>query len=350
MSQNVFPAELIQYIGEYLNDSLTLASLCLVDKQTLNLITPLLYSSVHITTPGAISSFCDSIFYSIRDPGRYLKVVHFDPPNPTDVAYSSLIEPIHLALHKAPNLKDFSLHIDTPNTLILFRDGWAPFALRRFASYCTIKPYFLFDFLSSQPSIQDLTIYEPLSREKYQRHSIRSVPSDILPNLTSIRADPLTIHAFLSGRPITHIDSGHAIFMPATTHLLCDALKSSTAPNGIQSISGSVSVTRFWTGASEFLTRLEGICGSTLREMTLSMPELSVGMMELRNHAPLVEVLAASLMGFARLERFEFRDKGIQIITRDILLDGLGKVGTLAFWKTQIRSLKSVTLFGVSLI
>ncbi|CAE6528531.1 unnamed protein product [Rhizoctonia solani] len=350
MSQNVFPAELVQCIGEYLDDPLTLASLCLVDKQTLGVVTPLLYSSVCLTTPGAILSFCNSILYSSRDPGRYLKIVHIDPPNPTDTVFSSLIEPIHLALHKAPNLHDFSLQIDTPNTLILFKHGWAPFALRRFASYCTIKPYYLFNFLSSQSSIQHLTIYEPASRDKYQRHSIRSAPPDILPNLTSIRADPLTIHAFVPNRPITHIDSGHAIFMPATTHLLCDALKLSTAPDGIQSISGCVSMTRFWTGASEFITKLEGVCGSTLREMVLSMPELSVGMLELHNHAPLVEVLAASLTEFTRIERFEFKDKGIEIITPDILVDGLGKAGTLAFWKAQIKSLKSVKLFGVSLI
>ncbi|CAE6428204.1 hypothetical protein ACGC1H_000709 [Rhizoctonia solani] len=350
MSQQAFPAELVQCIGEYLDDSLTLASLCLVDKQTLGLVTPLLYASVHITTPRAILSFCNAILQSSRDLGRYLKVVHVDPPNPTDVVFSSLIEAIHLALHKAPNLKNLSLHIDTPNTLILFRHGWAPFTLRRFASFCTIKPYFLFDFLFSQPSIQDLTIYEPCPRDKYPRHSIRSVPPDILPNLTSIRADPLTIHAFVPGRPISRIDSGQAIFMPATTHLLCDALKSSTAPNGIQSISACVSVTRFWTGASEFITRLEGVCGGSLREMIISMPELSVGMMELHNHAPLVEVLAASLEGFTRLEHFEFRDKGIEIITPDILVDGLDKAGTLMFWKAQIKSLKSVKLFGVSLI
>ncbi|CAE6471645.1 unnamed protein product, partial [Rhizoctonia solani] len=350
MSQKAFPAELMQCIAEYLDDSLTLASLCIVDKQTLSLVVPLLYSAVHLTTPEAISSFCNAILHSSRDLGRYLKVAHFDPLNPTDIAFSALIEPIHMTLHKTPNLKDFSLHIDTLNTLILFRHGWAPFALRRLASYCPIRPYFLLDFLSSQPSIQDLTIYEPFPREKYQRQSIRSAPSDILPNLTCIRADPLTIHAFVPNRPISRIDSHHAIFMPATTHLLCDALKLSTAPEGIQSISGSVSMTRFWTGASEFITRLEGVCGGTLREMILSMPELSVGMVELYHHAPLVEVLAASLMGFTRLERFEFKDKGIEIITPDILADGLGKAGTLAFWKAQIRSLQSVRLFGVNLI
>ncbi|CAE7116977.1 unnamed protein product [Rhizoctonia solani] len=351
MSLRAFPAEIIQTIGEYLNDSLTLASLSLADKQTLGLVTPLLYSSVHVNTPEAILSFCSAILQSSRDLGRYLKIVDFDPPNPIGPVASSLIEPIHLALHKAPNLKALSLHIDTPNTLILFRPGWAPFTLRRFASYCSTKPCSLFNFLSSQSSIQDLTIYEISPRDRYYKmHAIRSVPPDILPNLTSIRADPLTIHAFVPDRPISRIDSNHAIFMPTTIHLLCDALKSSTALNGIQSISGSVPVTRFWTGASEFITRLEGVCGSTLREMDLSMPELSVGMTDLHHYAPLVEVLAASLAGFTRLEHFEFKDKGIEIITPDILVDGLGNVGTLAFWKSQTQSLNSVKLFGVSLI
>ncbi|KAJ1308753.1 hypothetical protein OPQ81_004444 [Rhizoctonia solani] len=293
MSQ-VFPAELIKFIAEYLDDSPTLASLCLVHKQTLgNHIILQLYAS-----------------------------------------FKSRSRPSPQTLHNAPNLKDFSLHIDTPNTLILFRGGWAPFALHRFASYCTIKPNFLFDFLSSQPSIRHLTIYEPSFRDKYQRQSIRSAPPNILPNLESICADPLTIHAFIPDRPISCIDSGQAIFMPATTHLLCDALKLSNAPDG----------------ASEFMTRLEGVCGGTLREMILSMPELSVGMTELYNYAPLVEVLAASLVGFTRLECFEFKDKGIEIITPDILANSLGKAGTLAFWKAQIKPLKSVKLFGVNLI
>jgi hypothetical protein len=55
-------------------------------------------------------------------------------------------------------------------------------------------------------------------------------------------------------------------------------------------------------------------------------------------------------MGFTCLEHFEFKDKGIELITIDILLEGLGKVGTLAFWQEQIKSLTSVKLFGVKLI
>ncbi|KAF8743153.1 hypothetical protein RHS02_02889, partial [Rhizoctonia solani] len=350
MSQKALPTELIQCIAEYLSDSFTLASLCLVDKQTLSVVTPLLYYSVYLSTCDRVILFCHSILRSCRDPGRYVKAVHFDPPNPTDVAFYSLIEQIHLALHKTHNLEDLSLHIDSPNTIILFRGGWAPFALRRLACYRTMQPQFLFDFMSSQDTIQELTIYESRPRNQYPTKSIRYVPREILPNLTSICADPLTIHNFVPHRPVSRIDSNDAIFIPATTHLVCEALKLSTAPKGIQSVSGCVRVTRFWTDASDFITKLEGVCKGSLREMTLTMPELSVGMLNLHEYTPLVEVLAASLEGFMSLEHFEFKDKGIEIITPDILLEGLGDVGTLAFWQVQIKSLKSVELFGVKLI
>ncbi|CEL59648.1 hypothetical protein RSOLAG1IB_03581 [Rhizoctonia solani AG-1 IB] len=350
MSQKHLPTELIQCIAEYLTDPLALASLCLVDKQILGIATPLLYSSVRVTTYRGMTSLCHSILSSNRNPGRYVTAAHFDPVNPADVAFCSLIEEIYLALHKTPNLKELYYRINSPNTIILFRSGWAPFTLRRFACYCTMKPQFLFDFLSSQSSIRYLTIYEDRPCDRYLVKSIRFVPREVLPNLTFICADPLTVHAFIPHRPISCIDSINGMFMAATTHLLCDALKLSTAPKGVQSISACVPATRFWTGASDFITKLEGICGGTLREMVLTMPELSVGMLKLHEYAPLVEVLAASLMGFTCLEHFEFKDKGIELITIDILLEGLGKVGTLAFWQEQIKSLTSVKLFGVKLI
>jgi hypothetical protein len=87
------------------------------------------------------------------------------------------------------------------------------------------------------------------------------------------------------------------MFMAATTHLLCDALKLSTAPKGVQSISACVPATRFWTGASDFITKLEGICGGTLREMVLTMPELSVGMLKVRHYVIDINKCAGDLTG-----------------------------------------------------
>jgi hypothetical protein len=69
----------------------------------------------------------------------------------------------------------------------------------------------------------------------------------------------------------------------------------------------------------------------------------------LGDYAKLVEVLVASLGEFTRLEHFQFNDKGIEIITPDILVEELGHVGTLALWKKQVTTLQRVTLFGVDL-
>ncbi|QRW16116.1 F-box-like domain-containing protein [Rhizoctonia solani] len=309
MSQKALPTELIQCIAEYLSDSFTLASLCLVDKQTLSVVHP---------------------SYIL---GRYVKAVHFDPPNPTDVAFYSLIEQIHLALHKTHNLKDLSLHIDSPNTIILFRGGWAPFALRRLACYRTMQPQFLFDFMSSQDTIQQLTIYESvLATNILQSQSVtcHGKFSRISPLSAPTRSQSTTSSPTDPSR-----ESIQTMQYLYPQRLILSAKHSSLAP---------------LPKAYNLSRDLEGVCKGSLREMTLTMPELSVGMLNLHEYTPLVEVLAASLEGFMSLEHFEFKDKGIEIITPDILLEGLGDVGTLAFWQVQIKSLKSVKLFGVKLI
>src|SRR5947208_1430626 len=81
-------------------------------------------------------------------------------------------------------------------------------------------------FFSIQPCITHLTIYEPSSlASAYSRPYIRSLPPDILPNLSFICANPITIHACAPGRPITHVYSDHTALFSATTYLFCEGLK-----------------------------------------------------------------------------------------------------------------------------
>ncbi|KAB5595457.1 hypothetical protein CTheo_1134 [Ceratobasidium theobromae] len=231
----------------------------------------------------------------------------------------------------------------------LYQQTNFPFSLVRFACYFLREPSHLFNLFATQPSIRSLTIYEP-DYPSYTRRYIRANPPlSILPNLTSIRANPLTIHSLVPGRPVSHADSGSAILFNTTAYLFCESLKESTAPSGIQSVAVCILETKFWTGASDFITRLAGVCGPCLKELKLTTPDLSVGMARLGDYVALVEVLVASLEGFTRLERFEFSDMQIEIMTPEILAEGLGSVGTLAFWQTRVPTLRNVTLFGVNL-
>ncbi|KAG9086620.1 hypothetical protein FRC06_003002 [Ceratobasidium sp. 370] len=97
-----------------------------------------------------------------------------------------------------------------------------------------------------------------------------------MPNLTFVHANPLTIHALVPGRPVSHVDSGSMILFNATTYLFCEALKGSTAPGGVQDVSVCIPKTKFWTGASDFIIRLAGVCGSSLKRLKLQMPDLRV--------------------------------------------------------------------------
>src|SRR5947208_1430628 len=57
---HALPSDIVRCIADYLHDSFTLASLCLVNKQSLELILPLLYNTARLTTVHSISLFSRS--------------------------------------------------------------------------------------------------------------------------------------------------------------------------------------------------------------------------------------------------------------------------------------------------
>ncbi|KAG9092129.1 hypothetical protein FS749_015982 [Ceratobasidium sp. UAMH 11750] len=275
-------------------------------------------------------------------------MTQIDPPDPSSEHLNHLATPVQLALQHIPNLSHLVLHLDTPSTISLYSAlHFRPpsFSLRLLSCYVT-TPTHLLAFLSIQPGITHLTLHDP--RLALRPSGIRSIPPADLPNLTSVHANPLTVHALVPSRPVSCVDSGSMILFNATTYLFCEALRGSTAPGGVEDVSVCIPKTKFWTGASDFITRLAGVCGSSLKRLKLQMPDLRVRALDLGSYVVLIEVLAASLNGFTQLQHFQFGGANANI-SPIIVVEDLGNVGTLAFWTGQCPSLRSVTLFGANL-
>ncbi|QRV72450.1 hypothetical protein RhiJN_00464 [Ceratobasidium sp. AG-Ba] len=343
------PADVVRCVAEQVcDDSVTLASLCLLDTRCFDLVLPLLYNTVRLRTPGTIECFCSMVTRAERNLGGYVYSLYIEPPDPSSEHLNHLATPIHLALQRTPNLTTLVLHVDTPSTISLYHALHIhppPFSLKLLSCYST-TPTHLIAFLVSQPALTHLTLHDP--RLALRPGGIRSILSTCVPNLVSIRANPLTIHAFVPGRPVTHVDSGSMVIFNATSYLFCEALRGSSAPEGVQDVSVCIPKTKFWTGASDFITRLGAVCGTSLRNLNLRMPDLRVWALDLGSYAVLIEVLVASLGGFCHLQCFRF-DGERASIPPVIVMEDLGDVGTLKFWKKQCPSLERVVLFGTDL-
>jgi hypothetical protein len=273
------PLDLVRCIAEQLHDDTsTLASLCLLNIECLDLALPLLYNKVQLSTPDSVHSFCNTIIHSDRNLGAYTSSLHIDPPNHSSEHLEHLSPFIQQTLQHTPNLTSLVLHIDSPSTISLYYDlGLHPpaFSLRHFSCYVTTSPH-LHSFLSAQPSITHLTLHDPRLMPRPAGIGCAPPPDRLLPNLASIHANPLTVHILVPGRPVSHIDAGSMMVANATAYLFCEALKESSAPRGVEDVSVCVPKTKFWTGASDFITRLGGVCGQSLRRLKLKMPDLRV--------------------------------------------------------------------------
>lgn len=350
MSRISIPPDLVRLIAEYLyDDSHTLVSLCLLDKESLGVVVSLLYKTVHLSSIESICQFCDAVLHSTRNLGAYPTLIHFNPEIPSDIRFCRMLNSIRDTLRQTPNLKDLVLNIDVPNLVNLYQDLQLhppPFSLHCLICYFT--PDHLLPFLSTQQSIHTLTLHE--SSLPYHTCYIRTPPPPhVLPHLKSITAHALTVHALLPGRPITHVNAGRVIFS-STARIFCESLRESTAQGGVRSVSICVPQTKFWTSASDSITRLAGVCGESLEELCVRMSNLLVRaeVVNLGGYTVLVEVLVASLSGFSRLRHFQF--EGMDDLPRHSgAIEELGDVGTLAFWTGQCTSLRRVTLFGVDL-
>ncbi|KAG8698862.1 hypothetical protein FRC09_006980 [Ceratobasidium sp. 395] len=348
LMSSMLPPDVVRCVAEQLHDSPTLASLCLLDTRCYDLVLPLLYSAVWLATPESIESFCNTITQLNKRLGIYTSSLRIDPPDHSSDSLKHLATPIYLALQRTPNLKSLVLHIDTPSAIGLYHSLHlhAPkFSLSQLSCYAT-TPTHLLAFLATQPTITHLTLHDP--RLALRPSGIRSVPPEVLPNLQFVHANPLTIHAFVPGRPVTRVDSGSMVLFNATTYLFCAGLMESTSSLGVEDVSVCIPKTKFWTGASDFIFRLASSSGSSVKRLKLRMPDLRVWTLELGGYAVLIEVLAASLGGFTKLEHFQFEGDSANIPPA-IVTEDLGKAGKLAFWADQCPSLRSVTLFGADL-
>lgn len=266
------PPDLVHLIAEHLHDDTrALAFLCLLDKESLNLMTPLLYKAVHLSATQSISQFCDAVIQSERSLGIYPTSIHFELGySYSDEYLPHLIESIQNTLYQTPNLVDLALGIHTPNQIDLRLHRHLalhppPFSLHRLA--CRFTPD-LMPFLSAQTSIRTISFYPRISGP-YASADTPSHSSLFLPYLKSIKADLSTAMALLPGRPVSHVDI--PVIFGQSPHSFCARLDESTAPEGIESLSTGLFEENFWIGILELIVHLKEVCGASLRELKVKV-------------------------------------------------------------------------------
>ncbi|KAF8607986.1 hypothetical protein BDV93DRAFT_519960 [Ceratobasidium sp. AG-I] len=348
MSRTPLLPDLIRSVAEYLRgDNHSLISLCLADKRSLGLVTPLIYKEVYLFTTQSIRQFCNVIRQSKRNLGIYPALIWFSPEDPSDGQLYRLVDSIRHTLCHTPNLKNLVLDIDILNLSNLYRHLHVhppPFSLRSLECYFTPKHFV--SFLSTQPSIRNLVIQ---TTDRSGLFHLRTAPRDsILPHLQRIEANIFTINALLPGRPIACVETDTMVLRSATARLFCESLRRSSAPGGVKSISVQITTTELWTSASDFITHLVGVCGESLIALRIVMPGLPVEPEFLDEYTLSAEIVAGSLRGFSKLRYFSFDGEDYPPRRSDAI-GLLGIAGTLAFWVEQCTSLRRVSLFRVDL-
>lgn len=264
------PPELVRLIAECLRDDThTLATLCLLDKETLGLVTPLLYKTVHLSLPQSMARFCETILQSKRNLGIHPTSIRFNPAY-ADEQPTYLIKAIQDTLYQTPNLINLALDIGPSRLTDLHRHLGShppPFSLHRLA--CYIFPS-LMPFLSAQSSIHSLTTY-PTNRISTKNPAIIRAPlsPSFLPNLKSITTDIFTAISLIPSRPISHVDL--SCLLDYKAHRFYECLRKSSAPEGVDSLFVRVPQTRFQDGLLGFITPLREACGANLKELQVKV-------------------------------------------------------------------------------
>ncbi|KAF8608000.1 hypothetical protein BDV93DRAFT_285504 [Ceratobasidium sp. AG-I] len=264
----LLPLDLVHSIAEHLHDdTYTLASLCLLDKEAVGSMIPLLYKKFYLSSVRAISQFCDAVLESKHNLGIYPISIHFTPEDHADEQLYSIINSPQSILIQVPNLTDLVLGIDTPNLIDLHRylQLHPPsFSLHSLA--CHFTPH-LMSFISAQSSIHTLRFY-PSCRGSDHAGGINEPPaSSVLPNLMSITADTHSTIALLPGRPISHVDI--PVLSNEMERRFYECLRESSAPEGMYSMSMSQHRGGFWANFRSIIRSLKGVCGTSLRELTV---------------------------------------------------------------------------------
>lgn len=265
------PLDLISPIAEcLLGDSLTLVSLCLINKACFPLVLPFLFKEVRLTNLDSINGFCSVILHSERNLGKYATAVHFEPTNPSDERLHGLVDVVRDGLCEMPNLVNLTIRIDLVTIADIFRrlNSRRPFSLRRLScSFCNEE--ILLPFLSTQSTIQYLTVFEP--HPFWRPYFIRNPPPDILPNLKSICSNPFTLYTLLPGRPVSEVGSGDSPLSGDKLQQFCQVLETFTTTTEIKSVEVSLPLAEFWASRSDFTTRLARSCGPSLRDLKVNL-------------------------------------------------------------------------------
>lgn len=271
--------DLVRSIAEHLQDDThTLASLCLVDKEALNSVAPLLYKTIHLSAVRSISGFCDTIMQSDRNLGIYPTSILFVPlENHADKELYPVVELIQNILPHVPNVTDLALGIDTPNLIELHRylqHHSVPFSLHRLACHFTPD---LMPFLSAQSSIRTLLLYPPYDMPAHPCIIASPPPSSVLPYLKSTITDVYTAISLLPGRPVSHVHV--PVLFELLVHRFYQCLRESSAPEGVETLSVGLPGRSFWMDVLGFVASLGETFETSLKVLevrTIVMPGIQM--------------------------------------------------------------------------
>jgi hypothetical protein len=240
MSLPQIAPELILLIASH-TDMKTLENLCLLNSQTRDLLTPLLYKSCVVFCPNQLQPFCDSINHC-RSLGALFKFLYF-----TDAMFSNMtsvpVFDFRRALQAMPNLRALEytegcsgLDSAFDQSGTSYGESNAPFAITDLTAP-DFSTRSLLSLFKTQTSITSLTLTSPLSPMLGTTSLQNQIDPSFLPQLTRLEADVIPCIELVPGRPLTHVNVVQPIFAPALTKDELGALTSALAQTSARMVS-----------------------------------------------------------------------------------------------------------------
>ncbi|KDN46713.1 hypothetical protein RSAG8_04093, partial [Rhizoctonia solani AG-8 WAC10335] len=360
----IIPLELWRIVAHELEiqrNQQSLLSLCLTSTAINDTVTPFLYGQVELRTHLSAHSFCRTIkgfgarlgpFVRTLSIGSYYSYRYWGRLDINAVLARSLSS----ALTSLPNLRELLVAVDSVDFGRCFEPLATPppFSLRKLVTPMIGTSSF-YNYLMSQPSIEELHVGSEHTLSEYYMSANLSLQPNFLPNLTSITAPISVLKGAIPGRPISQImivtelldwtDAGITIIAPSTWELaLCGSRVPITAIGFYQSPHSADPWDQLIPALKQF-----GVHKSL--EMIKIVETLDPPVTEWSKQETLLQRVnqMKTLKGFDRLESIEFGEMScISSPTTDVLR-WLGSMGNLAAWKKCVPSLKQVKMYGVNL-
>ncbi|CAE6382097.1 unnamed protein product, partial [Rhizoctonia solani] len=210
MNLTELPQDILYKIGQTLNDSQSISSLCTVNKCAYQSLHALLYHSVKLGSDLSVSSFCDTIISLKPDYSKYVVSLQIGPEWLTGngayyelrTIFVLLFRPV---LESLVHLKHLSISSNRTAFDLLFDGLDAPFQLETFIN-SSLPSNSLLGFLTKQPSIKRLGCHAIKTHEDQKwLLELCELNPDLLPGLEALES-PALLAVFLVGmRPISNL-------------------------------------------------------------------------------------------------------------------------------------------------